>query len=258
VRGQSAKYASPAYGVASYSTRSPENSVRSCGSQTIVSPFVCQPHLELAEPKRHFTAERHRRPRQSGHAFDGLEEAREALDLALHVLRAALDDQIVRIRAGDDFLRRVARGAEHAHRVIVRQQHVPDREVGDAADAPQHVLRHHRRRLCIGDQHGVVADHDAGVRIAFGRVGVRVFRQAIEADRLFLHVRTGRKGLRHREFLGSAARGDAAIRYYGSSRFGPDPAFHAGTCHAGTSHRRNTRSRRARSHQPAATDERAQ
>ena len=41
VAGQSVRYASPVYGVASNSTRSPENRMRSCGSQTTVSPFVC-------------------------------------------------------------------------------------------------------------------------------------------------------------------------------------------------------------------------
>jgi hypothetical protein len=40
VFGQSSKYASPAYGVAPNSTRSPASIVFSCGSHTTVSPFV--------------------------------------------------------------------------------------------------------------------------------------------------------------------------------------------------------------------------
>ena len=40
VPGQSAKCASPQYGVAPNSTMSPANSTRSCGSHTAVSPAV--------------------------------------------------------------------------------------------------------------------------------------------------------------------------------------------------------------------------
>ena len=57
------------------------------------------------------------------------------------------------------------------------------------------VLRHDRRGLRVDDHHRVVADDDAGVRIAFGRVGVRVVGQLVEADLLLVEV-----GLR-REFL---------------------------------------------------------
>ena len=117
-----------------------------------------------------------------------LEQARKALDLALHVLLAALDDQLVGITAGDDMLRLVARRAEHAHRVIVRQRHIADRFVGHRADVADHVLRHHRRGLRVDHHDAVVADHHAGVRVAFGRVGVGVIRQPVETDFLFLEI----------------------------------------------------------------------
>ena len=78
--------------------------------------------------------------------------------------------------------RLVARRAEHAHRVVVRQHDVADRLVGDLADAADHVLRHHRRGLRVDHHHRVVADDDAGVRVALGRVRVGVVGQLVEAD----------------------------------------------------------------------------
>ena len=112
-------------------------------------------------------------------------QPREALDFAFHVLFAALDDEVVGVAAGDDVLGLVPGGAQNAHRVVVRQRHVADRLVGDFADAPDDVLRHDRRGLRVDHHHRVVADDDAGVRVAFRRVGVRVIRQLVERDLLF-------------------------------------------------------------------------
>jgi 2-oxoacid:acceptor oxidoreductase alpha subunit len=182
-----------------------QDTVLAVRTESVERPELHQLHFELAEPQRHLAAERHRRPRQPGHALDGAKEPRKALDLALHVLRATLDDQIVRVLARDDLARRIAGCAEHAHRVVVRQHDVRDRLVGDAADPAEHVLGHHRRRLRIGDQHDVVADDDPGIGIAFGRVCVRVIGEAVEADRLFLHVRLGCKRLVHRRLRLRAA-----------------------------------------------------
>jgi hypothetical protein len=87
-------------------------------------------------------ADHQRRPGQAGHAFGIAEQAREAVHLGLHVLLAALDDQLVRALAGDDLGRafgRIGAGAQHAHRVVVREQHVLDRLVADGADARDQV-----------------------------------------------------------------------------------------------------------------------
>ena len=84
--------------------------------------------------------------------------------------------------------RLVGAGAEHAHRVVVAQHHVLDRLVGDFADAADDVGRHHRRGLGVGHQHRVVADDDAGVRVAFGRVGLGVVGDLAEGDLLFFQI----------------------------------------------------------------------
>jgi hypothetical protein len=75
--------------------------------------------------------------------------------------------------------------------VVVGQHDVLDGLVGDLADAADDVLGHRRGRLRVGDQHGVVADDDAGVRVAFGRVRVGVIRELGEGDLLFLEVSLG-------------------------------------------------------------------
>jgi hypothetical protein len=56
-------------------------------------------HFEVAHPQRHFAVEDHGRPGQAGHALDRVEQAREAADLGIHVLLAALDDQFARVLA---------------------------------------------------------------------------------------------------------------------------------------------------------------
>jgi hypothetical protein len=129
-----------------------------------------------------------RRPGQAGHRLHRAEQPWKALDLALHVRLAALDDEFVGVAAGNDVLRLVPRRAEHAHRVIVREGDVLDRLVGHCADVADHVLRHHRRCLRVDHHHGIVADHDAGVRIALGGIGIGVIGQLVEADLLLFQV----------------------------------------------------------------------
>jgi hypothetical protein len=153
--------------------------------------------LQLAHPQRHPLLEHDRRPGQARDRLDRAEQPREALDLALHVGFAALDDEVVGVAAGDHVLRLVAGGAEHAHRVVVGQRHVPDRLVGHRADVPDHVLRHHRGGLRVDHHHGVVADDDAGVRVALGRVRIGVIGELVEADPLLFQVGLGCELLFH-------------------------------------------------------------
>jgi len=160
----------------------------------------------------HHAAERQRRPREPGHALDGAEEAREALDLALHVLRATLDDEVVRILARDDLLRAVTGRAEHAHRVIMREHDVAHRQIGHAANALHDVPRHHGRRLRIGDEHCFVADDDAGVRIAFRGVRIRVRREPVEAHALLREIGARCECLRHGR-IPDSGRTDARARF---------------------------------------------
>jgi len=115
-------------------------------------------------------------------------------------LLAALDDQVARVLAGQHVFGAVARRAQHAHRVVVREHHVLDGLVGHLADAAHHVGGHGGRGLGVGHQHAVVADHDAGVGVAFGGVGPGMFGDLAEGDLLLFHV--GLAG----EFLGLAHR----------------------------------------------------
>ena len=137
-----------------------------------------------------------------------MEQARKALDLALHVLLAALDDQLAGIAAGNDVLRLIARGAEHTHRVIVRQRHVADRLVRHRADVADHVLRHYRGGLRVDHHDVVVADHHPGIRVPFSGVGIGVIRQPVETDFLFLEIGLRGKLLFHGIPRRRAARGD--------------------------------------------------
>ena len=144
--------------------------------------------LQLAEPKRQPLFEHQRRPSEARHRLDRLEQPRKALDLAFHVGLAALRNEIVGVAAGDDVLGLVARRAQHAHGVIVRQHDVLDRLVGDRPDAADHILRHHRRGLRVDDHDRVVADYDTGVRVALGRIRIRVLGELVEADLFLLQV----------------------------------------------------------------------
>ena len=104
--------------MAPYSTRSPREQdllLRQPDDRValgVAAAELQQLHLELAQPQRHLALEGHASARSGrGTDLDGAEQAREALDLALHVLLAALDDQVVGVLAGDDLLRRRRRDA---------------------------------------------------------------------------------------------------------------------------------------------------
>ncbi|MNT69480.1 hypothetical protein D3C72_2078050 [compost metagenome] len=62
------------------------------------------------------------------------------------------------------------------------------------ADAADHVLRHHRRGLGVDHHHRVVANDDAGVGVALGRVGIGVVGELVEAHFLHFEVGGGGKG----------------------------------------------------------------
>ncbi len=158
------------------------------------------PHFELAEEQGHFLFEHERRPRQARHRFDAGEETRETFDFRLHVRFATLDDHLVRAAARDHLLRaffEIRRCAEHAHGVVVRQHDVFDRFVGNAADLCDEVLRHGRRGGGVDDQHAVVADDHARVRIAFSGVRVGVLGQLGPRDFLDFQVCLGCECLCH-------------------------------------------------------------
>jgi hypothetical protein len=79
----------------------------------------------------------------------------------------------------------------------VREHDVLDRLVRHLADAADHVGRHRGRGLRVGDQHRVVADDDAGVGVAFGRIGPGMLGQLREADFFLFQVGLGGEGFAH-------------------------------------------------------------
>src|SRR3546814_8289300 len=88
---------------------------------------------------RHFAFEGDGGPSQAfGYRFDIAKQAGEPPDFAGLVLFAALDDQVVGVAAGDDFLRVVGRRAQHADSVIMRQQNVFYGLVGDRKSTRLH------------------------------------------------------------------------------------------------------------------------
>ena len=95
------------------------------------------------------------RPRMS---IAALEQARKALDLRVDILLPALDDHLARDVTGDHIGAVIARDAEHANGVIMREQDVADRLVRDAAHLRNEIAGHLRRRARIDHQHGIIAD----------------------------------------------------------------------------------------------------
>ena len=101
---------------------------------------------------------------------------------------------------GEDFRAGIGRGAEHAHGVIMRQQDIFDRLVGDLGDAIDHLLRHHRRRLGVDDHHAIIADDHPGIGIAFGGEGIEIGPDRVEGDGLVGEIGGRGKIRAHRLF----------------------------------------------------------
>ena len=85
--------------------------------------------------------------------------------------------------------------------MVMRQQDVFDRLVGDFGDAIDHLARHHRRGLGIDDHDAIVADDDPGIGVALGGKGVQVGADGVEGNRLVGEIRSGGELRAHRVFL---------------------------------------------------------
>ena len=88
----------------------------------------------------------------------------------------------------------VGRSAQHAHGVVVAERDVFDGLVRHLADAADHVLRHDGRGLGVDHHDRIIANDDAGVRVAFGGIGPGVLGQLLEGDLLDLGIGVGGKG----------------------------------------------------------------
>ena len=173
-------------------------------------------HLNAAKVKhqlaRHLALDRvaaanhQRRPSEAGHTFGVAEQARKTLHLALHVLRTALHNQLVGALAGNDLCSafcNVGTGAQHTHRVVMREQHILDRFVADRADTGNQVLRHSRRGGGIAHHDELVADDHARVRVTLGGIGPAMGAELLESDFFVREVGLRGKGFGHgRSLLG--------------------------------------------------------
>src|SRR3982074_1056263 len=155
------------------------------------------PTLTLAEPHRHALRKGDARPSEAGNRRGGAEEPGEPADLGIHVLPAAPHDHLAGDIGAENFGALVARGAQHPHRVVMREQHVFDRLVGDLAHALDHLLCHCGSGLRVDHHDGVVAHDDAGIGVAFGRIGIEAAAHLVEGHGLFGGVGGRRKALGH-------------------------------------------------------------
>ena len=87
------------------------------------------PDLEFPEIQRDLPLQDQSGPRKSRNGLHRLEQTREAFNLGLHVLRAALDDHLVSATARDDMLTALASVCERPENtdgVIVRKHNMFD------------------------------------------------------------------------------------------------------------------------------------
>ena len=130
-------------------------------------------------------------------AFMPLEQAREPLELGVPVLLSALHHHAARGFSHDDLVRAIGRGPQHAHGVIMRQHHMADRFVCNAADLFDDLVCQTRRCLRLNYHNGVVADDHAGVGVSLGGEGPQVAPDLVEGYFLLGHVALGGKCFGH-------------------------------------------------------------
>ena len=149
----------------------------------------------LAKIDGHALLEGHGGPREAGNGLVALEEAREAAEFGVPVLLPALVDHGVAFFRGDDLARLEGRSTEHAHGVIVREHDILDRLIRDLADVLDDFAGEARGCLRVDDHDGVVADDDAGVRVALRGEGIEIAPDLGERDLLLGHVADRRECL---------------------------------------------------------------
>src|SRR6476659_1005198 len=155
----------------------------------------------------------------SGNAFDRAKQARKAADLRIHVGLAAFDDQAPRAGGSKNFRTPIGRSTQDAHSMILAEQDIFDRLVGDLLDPIDHLLRHHRGGLRIYHHDAVVADDHPGIGIAFGSESIEVGSDRIEADGLVGEV--GCRGETRTHAIGSRSVLFICARSYPKTGFAP-------------------------------------
>ena len=72
--------------------------------------------------------------------------------------------------------------------MIVRQQHILNRLISDAANTLNHALSHDRGGSRIDDHHGVIPDDDSCIRVPFGGVRPGMLRELLETYFFFFEI----------------------------------------------------------------------
>src|SRR6516162_1181697 len=94
---------------------------------SMAAPDVNDLNFATAKPERHALVEDKMGPSEPGDALLASEQPRKTPDLAVHILLAALNNEVARHIGGNDLGIRIRRSAKHTHRVIMAQHHVMHR-----------------------------------------------------------------------------------------------------------------------------------
>src|SRR5258708_30088067 len=106
-------------------------------------------YFALAEKQGHFAFEGMRRPSETRDAFCIPKQPRKTPVFRFPILLSALADEAMGLLRRDDALRIKARRAEDADRVIMRQDNVFDRLIGDSSYLVDDAASQCGRRLRI-------------------------------------------------------------------------------------------------------------
>src|SRR6516225_7298245 len=108
----------------------------------VTSAELYELHLAFAKEERHLAFEGERRPSQTWDALCISEQPWKAAKLRFPILLPALGYESMGLLRGNDPLGLVSRCAQYANGVIVREDDVFDRLVGDGANLLDHLPRH--------------------------------------------------------------------------------------------------------------------
>src|SRR5258705_220073 len=124
-------------------------------------------------------------PSKTWNAFLAAEQARETPDFTIHILLAALGDEIASDIGRNKLSVLIRRRTEHSHGVIMTQGNVLNGFVRDLSNVRKYLLGKSWRRLCIDDQNASIADYHTRIGVTFGCKAVKARTKFFERN-LFL------------------------------------------------------------------------
>ena len=148
----------------------------------------------VAEVDLHPILERVGRAGQAGDRVGSGEEAWHAARLAGPVLQAALLDPFRGLRMGNDATRTERGCPQHADCVVVREDEVAERKIGQRPDDVDPTLRHDGGGTRLDSQHRIGPDDAADVRVTLRGVGVDARCELLHGGGLLGQVGRGCEG----------------------------------------------------------------